>query len=364
MVTIRDVAREAGVSAPTVSRVLSNKNTVDPELRAKVLDAVRRLGYRPDRAARALRRRIAHTFAFIIPDIQNTFFTSVLRGLEDRAHTQDYAVLLCNTDDNLDRQRNYIELLRAEGVAGVAICAADESMSRQQIESLRDRGVAIVAVDRILLDSEVDTVLADNVQGARDAVAHLLATGHTRIGLIAGPDYFAPGRERRQGYEAAYEAVGREPDLALIKITDFTPASATIAARELLSLPPDRCPTAIFACSSRLALATLGVITTMGLRIPEEVALISFDDADWASCYCPPVTVVEQPAYQIGATACDLMIRRLANHSVPPEEVRLATRLILRRSCCQQHTTDQPRPIPRLSGLRVADRANPGGRSS
>ena len=335
MVTIKDVARTAGVSAPTVSRVLANKDTVDPQLRTRVLDAVQHLNYRPHRGARALRRRVTHTFAFIVPDIQNPFFTSVLRGLEDRAFLQDYVVVLCNTDDSLQRQQEYIDVLRAEGAAGIAICTASETATTAEIDLLRSQGIAVVAVDRIIAGSDVDTVVTDNVQGAQAAVAHLLQAGHRRIGLVAGPDYFAPGRERRQGYEDAYRVAGLDPDGALVKVTDFRPESAAQMTRELLSLPADRRPTALFACSSRLALAALGAIAEFGLRIPADVAFISFDDADWAVNYAPRVTAVAQPTYQIGASVCDLLLRRLANPDAPPQTIRLAPQLILRQSCCR-----------------------------
>jgi DNA-binding LacI/PurR family transcriptional regulator len=331
--TIRDVARSAGVSPPTVSRVLANKANVDPLLRERVLEAVRRLDYRPHRAARALRRQVTRTIAFIIPDIQNPFFTSVLRGVEDSAFAEEYVVMLCNTDDNLQRQRDYIAVLRAENVAGMVICPADETSSPANIASLQEQGTAVVVVDRLLPAAGVDTVLSDNVQGAEETVRHLLGLGHRRIGLIAGPDHFAPGRERRQGYERAHQRAGVPLDAALIQVTNFSPDAAAAATRALLALPAARRPTALFASSSRLALGALAVIGELCLRIPEDVSFVAFDDAEWAASYAPPLTVVAQPTYEIGSRACRMLLARIAAPGAPPSEVRLPTRLVERRSC-------------------------------
>jgi LacI family transcriptional regulator len=164
-------------------------------------------------------------------------------------------------------------------------------------------------------------------------VSHLLGLGHRRIGLIAGTDHFAPGRERRQGYEQAHKYAGAPLDPALIKVTDFRPDAAASAARELLALPTARRPTALFACSSRLALGALSVIADLGLRIPEDVSFAGFDDAEWTASYTPQLTVVAQPTYEIGSRACRMLLARIANPAMPPNEVRLPTCLVERRSC-------------------------------
>ncbi len=331
--TIHDVARRAGVSAPTVSRVLANKENVDPLLRERVLEAVRLLNYRPHRAARALRRQVTRTIAFIIPDIQNPFFTSVLRGVEEAAFLEEYVVMLCNTDDSLQRQQDYISVLKAEKIAGMVICPADESGSLDQVASAREQGIAVVAVDRLLRMAEVDTVMSDNAQGADDAVSYLIRLGHTRTGIISGPEHFAPGRERRQGYEQAHSRAGLPLDPFLIKTTDFRPDAATQAARELLTAPPGQRPTALFTTSSRLALGALAAIGELKLRIPDDISFIGFDDAEWAKSYIPQLTVVAQPTYEIGARACRMLLARIADPDIAPEVVRLPAELIVRRSC-------------------------------
>lgn len=331
--TIRDVARVAGVSTPTVSRVLSNKQNVDPRLRQRVLDAVRQLNYRPHRAARALRSQVSRTIGFIIPDIQNPFFTSVLRGVEDAAFADDYVVLLCNTDDSLARQQGYIDVLKAENVAGMVICPADEVRTLEQVKSAQQQGIAVVVVDRQLQAAELDTVMIDNAQAAEEAVRYLLDLGHTRIAIISGPDYYAPGRERLRGYEQAFAQAGKTVDRELVRKTDFRPDAATTAARALLALPAGSRPTALFATSSRLALAALAVIGELGLRVPEDLSFVGFDDADWARSYRPQLTVVAQPTYDIGARACRMVLARIGNPRLTPETVRLPAQLLVRRSC-------------------------------
>lgn len=331
--TIRDVARAAGVSTPTVSRVLAKKSSVNPLLRQRVLDAVRTLNYRPLRAARALRSQVSRSIAFIIPDIQNPFFTSVLRGVEDAAFAQDYVVLLCNTDDNFDRQQAYVEVLQAENVAGMVICPADEVRTLAQVEAAQQQNTAIVAVDRMVQNAEIDTVLSDNARGAEEAVRYLLDLGHTRIGIISDPEYFAPGRERMRGFEQAHVQAGKAVTAELIKRTDSRPDAATTAARALLALPPEQRPTALFAASSRLALAALAVIGDLHLRIPEDISFIAFDDAEWARSYSPQLTVVSQATYEIGARACRMLLARITNPALPAEIVRLSVQLLVRRSC-------------------------------
>lgn len=343
--TIRDVAKLAGVSTPTVSRVLGNKENVDPVLRQRVVDAVRQLNYRPHRAARALRSQVSRSIAFIIPDIQNPFFTSVLRGVEDAAFVDDYVVMLCNTDDSQDRQKGYIDVLMAENVAGIVLCPADETRSLSQVQSMQEQGIAVVVVDRQVQGAALDTVMLENAQAAQEAMRYLVDLGHTRIGIISGPDYYAPGRERLLGYERALAEAGIPVDRELVRKTDFRPDAATTAARALLSLSLELRPTAIFATSSRLSLAALAVLGEAGVRIPDEISFVGFDDADWARSYRPQLTVVAQPTYEIGARACRRLLERIANPSLPPETVRLPAQLLVRRSCTSVHRSERARAV-------------------
>lgn len=192
--TVKDVAHHAGVSVATVSRVLNGSTAVDGELRQRVMTAVSQLRYRPNRLARNLRTKSTKTIAIVVPDIQNPFFVSVERGLEEVAFREGYTVLVCNTDDDPDRESNYLQVLSDELVAGIVVCATDERRSSAQLLKILEEGIALVALDRRLENAPIDGVLSDNFGGTRTAVSYLIEQGHRRIGLIAGPPKYARPR--------------------------------------------------------------------------------------------------------------------------------------------------------------------------
>jgi DNA-binding LacI/PurR family transcriptional regulator len=330
---MRDVASLAGVSIKTVSNVVHGHPHVAFATRAKVLAAIATLDYKPNRIAQALRTRRAYTLAAIVPDIHNAFFTAVVRGIEDTAYRAGYMLFLCDSEDDLEREEKYVDILCMDAVSGVVLCTADEERLHRQSELLQAASIPVVALDRALEQDEVDTVLAENVQGSYTAVAHFLATGHQRIGIIAGPDYYAPGRERLQGYCDALCDHGLVLDEALIRRTDFTEEAARQATDELLKLPSP--PTALLVCSGRMALRTVQVIRDHGLRMPQDLALIIFDDPEWSQVIDPPITTIAQPAYEMGQTAAELLLKRRQQPDRPPQRVRLPTSFIHRTSCCQ-----------------------------
>jgi DNA-binding LacI/PurR family transcriptional regulator len=329
--TIKDVAQAAGVSVATVSRVLNDKETVDPALREKVLKATAKLGFRANRLARNFRKRSAQAVALVVPDIKNPFFAAVAHEIEQAAFAQGYTLLICNTSDNLERQAQYFDLLAEEGVAGVIVCTANEHRAHLEVEQALGRGIAVVAIDRRLENVPIDLVLSDNFGGARQATSHLLGLGHRRIAVVTGSDDFAPARERRMGFEQALRDHGLSFDPALEKVTDFRDTGAEAATLALWALPER--PTAIFVTSGNQATGVLRALAAVGARIPDDVSIIVFDDLDWASAFHPPITAVEQNTAQIGATAVGLLMRRLAEPSAMPEERRAPVRLNIRQSC-------------------------------
>lgn len=345
--TIKDVARQAGVSIATVSRVLNDKESVDPALRKKVLAATAALGFRANRLARNFRKRSARAIALVVPDIKNPFFAAVAHEIEQAAFQQGYTLLICNTNDNLERQTQYFDLLAEEAVAGVIVCTANEHRSHLEVEQAMSRGIAVVAIDRRLENVPIDLVLSDNFGGARQATSHLFALGHRRIGVVTGSDDFAPARERRMGFEQAFRDHGLSLDPALIKVTDFRDTGAETATHELWALPER--PTAIFVSSGNQATGVLRALNTVGARIPNDVSVIVFDDLDWASAFHPPITAVEQNTGQIGATAVNLLMRRFAEPTASAEERRVPVRLNIRRS-----SAAPPRPTAEGRGVRKA----------
>ncbi|NPV68367.1 MAG: LacI family DNA-binding transcriptional regulator [Anaerolineae bacterium] len=330
MTTVKDVAVLAGVSTATVSRVLNGHPNVSPETRARVARAVEQLGYRPNRVARNLRVQTSQTIAVIIPDIQNNFFVSVVRGIEDVAIVRDHILLLGNTDDSLSREARYIDVLLAEGVAGIIICASDGERSCVAVRRAVEQGVPVVALDRQLHGLDVDTVLTDNVGASRTATDYLIANGHIRIGLIAGPDYLTPGRERREGYEQALAAHGLPVDPALVKVTDFRPSQAREAARTLLDAPEP--PTAMLVCSGLMAVEAMRELAARHLDPQQDIALVAFDDTVLNRCLCPPIPLITQSTYELGQAAAQLLFARMHDPQQPTRTLRLPTSLLLPES--------------------------------
>lgn len=319
------VAQRAGVSSATVSRVLANKPYVRPEVRERVWQAVRELGYRPNRVARSLRAQRSKIIGLIISDIQNPFFTSVVRAIEDAAYEKGYSILLCNTDEDPQKERFYLELMVDENVSGIIVCPTRESVSH-----IQDYPIPLVTLDRRVVNVDTDAILLDNVESAAKLVSHLIANGHRRIGAVIGTPDFTTGRERCEGYLAALRAhdIPFEPAL-LIQVSPKTDAGYS-AAEHLLDLPLP--PTAIFAGNNLLTLGALKAVRARGLHIPRDVALAGFDEMPWSALVEPGITVIEQPTYELGRTAAEVLLRRLENPARPTREVVLKGRLIVRES--------------------------------
>jgi LacI family transcriptional regulator len=328
-VTISEVAARAGVSTATVSRVIAGTAPVSDGLRDQVFRAARELDYRPNRVARNLRVRATRTIGVVIPDILNPFFTSVVRGIEDVLQSEDYTLLLGNSDGQGDREHLYLDTLRAEGVAGILFVPSNGQ--KDAYRSLGRAGIPLVAIDRSPLGLDVDLVTVTNEEGAHSAVAHLLAVGWKRIALIAGPGHLNVAQERQAGYERALREAGIALDPKLVRQADFREQGGYDAMRSLLALP-DR-PTAVFVANNLMAMGALHAIGDAGLKIPADIGIVSFDDVPWGPWLQPPLTVVDQPTYDLGASAARILINRLRDPDRPFRKVVLQTRLLVRASC-------------------------------
>lgn len=329
MASMRDVARRAGVSSATVSRVLGDKPNVSPALRQRVLAAVEELGYRPNRVARSLRIQQSNIIGLIVTDVEQSFFTSIARAVEDVAIEHDYTLFLANTDENLQRERLYLDLMQAEHVAGVIIAPARDTETR--LDDLIRDNIPVVAIDRQVQSHEVDTILSDNVRGTSKLVEHLIEHGHQRIGAIVGLPSITTGRERLQGYRNALLAHGISIDPALIKPVvprDRDAYDAIIALWQL-----EERPTAIFAGTEVLAAGALRAVRELDLSIPDDVALVSFDDPFWSTLVRPAITCVRQPVYEMGHLAAELLMQRLSNPTRSTRQIVLKSQLIIRQSC-------------------------------
>jgi LacI family transcriptional regulator len=327
MTTIYDVARAAEVSPATVSRVLNGKQNVDVELAQRVRAAAQQLEYHPNAVARNLRRSRTSLWAVIISDINNPFFTALVRGVEDVAQRASYSVVLCNSDENPDKEAGYISAVLAEQMAGVIISPTHRS---GHVGRLLAAGAPVVAIDREVEGARVDTVLVDNEHGARLATEHLIGQGYQRIACITGPRQVTTASQRFRGYRAALHAAGRRVDEDLIRYADFREAGGHAAMAQLLD--SDTPPDAVFAGNNLMTVGILTCLAERGVQIPEELAVVGFDDVPWGAFIRPPLSTITQPTYDLGRTAADLLLDRIVQPDRPPRRITLHTELHVRAS--------------------------------
>ena len=329
--SLKQVARAAGVSPATVSRVINDAQYVSAATRLKVEEAIARLQYQPSRVARRLRAKDGpgQMIGLLVPDIQNPFYVEVIRGVEDRAYANGSGVLLCNFGQSEKKQHFFLDVMRDELVDGLILAPA-RTDDQRVIETARS-GMPMVCVDRGLAGVDVDMVVVDNVEGAFTAVDHLIKLGHRRISHVAGLPHIPTTNDRLHGYQQALAAAGIEFDQTLVRFGNSKHESGRDLTAELLNLPEP--PTAIFTGNNLITLGALETIHQRGLRIPEDVAVVGFDDMYWATSLNPPLTAVSQPGYEIGRRAADLLIQRVAEPRRPHAKVVLQTTLMVRRSC-------------------------------
>jgi LacI family transcriptional regulator, galactose operon repressor len=327
MATMSDVARTAGVSVATVSRVLSNGGAgVSPALRERVSAAVAELDYHPNHLPRNLRARSSRTIGLVISDIDNPFFTAIARGAEDVAHRRGYTMVLSNTDEDAGREEIALQTMAAERAAGVIV--ASTGQHSDGVRRLISTGIPVVALDRRIIGAHVDTVVVDNETAAYEAVSHLASLGHRRVAMVGGPGKVSPILEREAGYDRAVRDHGLET--GLLRHGDLREAAGRRTTLELLYESPR--PTAIFSVNNMSTIGVLHALRDLRLRAPEDVSVIGFDDIPTGDLLDPPISVVRQPTYQLGARAADLLLRRVAEPGAPVQEVVLAASLVLRPS--------------------------------
>lgn len=330
MTTIHDVARRAGVSPVTVSRVINGARNVNVATRDRVEQAIRDLGYVPNLAARSLRSRQTFTIALIVPDVTNAFWTTVSRGVEDAAQGGGYSVLLCNTDENLNKQTGYINAVSQQRVDGVIIAPYDSNAAN--LSQLRELHTPTVVIDRRVDGWEVDTVRSDSVSTAYALVQHLISLGHRRIALVTGPTVTSTAEDRVAGYRMALEDAGIPVDPRLIRRGEYRARSGRQQTDQLFEEGLN--PTAIVGANNLVAMGALESIRDHGKIVPQDIALVCFDELPELSGFYPFMTVVVQPAYDMGLNAAQLLLSRINNDApLPPRKVILPSRMVLRYSC-------------------------------
>ncbi len=326
MATIRDVAKQAGVSMITVSRVINEIGYVKATTRARIMQAIQELNYVPNLHARSLRSKRTQTLALLITDVTNPFWTTVARGVEDKAAENNFSVILCNTDEDLEKERSYVKVVIEKRVDGVIVApATSDSTNLRQFTA---NNIPYVVIDRRLDQLDTDIVLGDNLEASRKLVSYLVGRGHRRIAVITGPAGISTAEERLAGYHQALADADIPGDPTLVRRGPFVQDTGHDLALELIALP--RRPTAIFACNNFIAFGVLLALGERGLSVPQEMELVAFDELPLLSVFCPSLKVAVQPAYEMGAIATELLLERIHEPARAPREVLLETQLDLK----------------------------------
>jgi DNA-binding LacI/PurR family transcriptional regulator len=319
--------------------VLNDNPKVKPHLRARVEQAMVALNYQPSALARGMRSQTAQVIGLILPDIRNPFFTMLARAIEDVAHESGYGLLLCNSDEDPDKEQRYAEILLAQRVAGVIISSASTDL----YEPLQARDIPLVCIARPIAECSVDTVLLNSEAGSHMATEHLTALGHRRIGLILGLWDEIASQERFQGYERALEDAGIPLDPDLVLHGGLTEEGGYAEAMELLEA--EARPTALVVTNRDMALGALRAIQSLGLQVPNELSVVSYGDMPCFSLFQPSLTVLRQPVYELGLEAAKLLLRQIQGEKPPSHKViRLAPMLVVGAS------TAPPPPGPGSAG--------------
>lgn len=324
-VTIRDVAAKAGVSISTASLVLNGKGWVSDKLRKRVLQAVEELNYRPNAMARGLRARESRLLGLVIPDIANPFFPLVVRGVEDAAVQGGYTVILGNTDGKSEEEAKYLGLFTEKRVDGLIFIPSGSS--ERSISALGLNPVPKVVIDRALTGVDIPTVMTDNVRGAYMGTQHLLANGRSRILFISGPEDVQASRDRRTGYSRALRERGIDEEL--IVFGDFSFESGRKAMADcLFRLEFD----AVLSANDMMALGAMVALSESGIDVPNKAELVGYDNILFSALARPSLTTVEQPAYQMGFEAVQLVLEMISSGKSTCESKLLEPRLIVRDS--------------------------------
>lgn len=330
MANMNDIAKMARVSLGTVSNVLNNSAVVRDSLRKRVLDAVEAMGYQPSQLARGLRRVKTNVIGMIIPDITNPFFPAVVRGAEDVAFSNGHRLILCNTDNDHSKELVHLNELRTYLPAGLIVIPSNFSDLTAQAESYRQSGTGVVCIDRLPKDWSGDTVTADNEGGAYNATRYLLRMQHTRLAAITGPMHLTNAKQRLGGFKRALKEAKLHIAPDYVQKATFDKQGGYSMTLVLLRLIPR--PTAIFAGNDMIALGALLAIREAGLRCPQDISIMGFDDLDLAEMTNPALSSVSQSGYQLGTTAARILLDRIQGDTGPAKHFVLETSLKLRDS--------------------------------
>lgn len=329
---IEDVALLAGVSTATISRVLNEKGGVSELLRQRVMAAVHELDYSPNRVARSMASDRTMTLGLVVSDVTNPFFTSVARGVEDAAKEAGYGVLLCNTDENITIEREYLDILRQRRVDGILLVPASDDP--QNIRSFEGSAISLVLIDRHVPYVVTPSVEVDNVDAMITATEYLADLGHRTIAVVAGRSNTSNSRERVNGYVSALGSLGIPFRSELVLDGGYSQEGGHRCGLRIAHMSPR--PTAVISCNNLMTTGLLLALRSLGIVIPEDISFVSFDDLPYFSLLDHPLTAIVQPTYQLGQRACHLLLDLLQttdSETSTATHIRLDTHLILRDSC-------------------------------
>jgi len=335
-ITMKDIAKIAGVSVNTVSRALNDRPEINEETKRQIKEIAKKLNYIPNTIAASLASRKSKTIGLIIPDLCDPFFAKQARGVEDTARQNGYSVIIINTDEIPDHEQEALNTLYGIRVAGVILTSVFPAVER--IKDLQRKQIPLVLLNRFLRQIDTDYVINDNKQGAYAATKHLLNLGHQRIGIILGPQHITSVQDRFTGYRQALAEAGVELRKEYVVYGEnLKPETGEEIAQQLLRLNPR--PTAIFAYCDSLAIGACAGVRKMGLAIPRDVALVGYDDIPYAALLEVPLTTVAQPAYEMGKTACEILIERIQSErekggsAAQTKHIVFKPELVVRKSC-------------------------------
>jgi LacI family transcriptional regulator len=335
-VTLRDVALSANVSISTVSRVIRNYQYIGEETKEKVQKSIKKLNYEPNTAARRLKYGRSYTIGFILPDISNPFFSNAIKAAYNYIQNSEYSyyeILFYNTDGQPEREKKAIDLFVARQMEGIIIASSASNLIIEHIRQiLKSKNISIVAVDNQLGDLNIDLVTSDNYFGAYTLTTHLLDLGHESIAVITGQPNESSSKDRVDGYKKALKDHGITFNEKIVLVGDWTKESGVSETNRLLQLKPR--PTAIFGFNNSMSMGALSVLKASGLRVPEDMALVSFDDVEYGDLIKPGLTCMNTSWYELGRISAQLLLDRFSSgKSTPRQCVKLPFEMIIRESC-------------------------------
>lgn len=330
MTTIKAVADYAKVSVATVSRVINKSGYVSRELELRVLEAMEALNFHPSALAQSLRKQRSATIGVLIPQLDQPFFSGLTFAIEQTLFAEGYRMLICSAEENLEKETTYVEMLLRQRVDGVILVPTGQSADN--VRRFIERQVPVVLVDRDLPQLEgINRVLADNYNGAYEAVRYLTALGHERIGILGAPVYSEPMNHRVAGAKQALADAGLslDPDLLITDTLPHFDMGFTVGG-ELIDRRPR--PTAIFALTDMMAIGVMHAAAKRGLRVPEDLSIIGFDNIPFASYIMPELTTVAQPIYRMGQATGEMLMRHIEQEDASIETITFETELVVRNS--------------------------------